>query len=70
MNDMRVLNCFGEKLSAFVIGMILLCVGILFVIIGLTVLPVIGLVVAVPILIASVPFLKDAFVAACRYYGI
>ena len=66
---MKALNCFGEKLSAFVIGMVLLGLGIVFIIIGLTVLPIIGLVVAVPLLIASVPFLKSAFVEACRYYG-
>jgi hypothetical protein len=66
---MKALNCFGEKLSAFIIGMVLLCLGIFFIVIGLTVLPVIGLLVAVPLLIASVPFLKSAFVAACRYYG-
>ena len=65
---MNALNCFGEKISAFVIGMILLGLGLFFVVIGLTVLPVIGLVVAVPFLIASVPFLRNAFVAACRYY--
>jgi hypothetical protein len=67
---MNALNCFGEKLSAFVIGMVLLSLGIVFIIIGLTVLPVIGLVVAVPLLIASAPFLKSAFVSACRYYGL
>jgi hypothetical protein len=66
---MNALNCFGEKLSAFIIGMVLLSLGIMFIIIGLTVLPVIGLLVAVPLLIASVPSLKSAFVAACRYYG-
>ena len=66
---MNALTCFGEKLSAFVIGMVLLGLGIVFIIIGLTVLPIIGLVVAVPLLIASVPFLKSAFVEACRYYG-
>jgi len=66
---MNTLTCFGEKLSAFVIGMVLLSLGIAFIGIGLTVLPVIGLLVAAPLLIASVPFLKSAFVEACRCYG-
>jgi len=67
---MKLLNCFGEKLSAFIIGAILLVVGILFVVMGFTILPVIGFVIAVPAFIAAVPFLKDAFTEACRYYGV
>jgi hypothetical protein len=67
---MNALSCFGEKISAFIIGMVLLGLGIVFIIIGLTVLPVIGLLVAIPLVFASVPFLKSAFVAACRYYGL
>jgi hypothetical protein len=36
---------------------------------GFTILPVIGFVLAVPALIACIPFLKSAFKRACEYYG-
>lgn len=66
---MKAFECFGEKLSAFIIGIILLIAGILFTILGFTVLPVIGFIIAVPAFIASIPFLKSAVQRACEYYG-
>jgi hypothetical protein len=68
--QMKALNCFGEKLSAFIIGTLLLVLGISFVVLGFTLMPVIGFIIAVPAFIASVPFLKDAVAEACRYYGV
>ena len=67
---MKPLACFGEKLSSFIIGLVLFGIGIIFVVIGFTILPVIGFVIAAVAVVASVPFFKDAFVEACRYYGI
>ena len=66
---MKAFECFGEKLSAFIIGIVLLVIGILFLITGFTVLPIIGFVIAVPAIIASIPFLKSAVKRACEYYG-
>jgi hypothetical protein len=66
---MGALDCFGDKVSAFFIGLLLLIIGVIFVIISFTVLPVFGLIIAIPALIASVPFLRTAFRAACEYYG-
>jgi len=66
---MGALDCFGDKVSAFFIGVLLLIIGIGFFIVSFTVLPVFGLIVAIPALIASVPFLRTAFRAACDYYG-
>ena len=66
---MGALDCFGDKVSAFFIGVLLLIIGIGFFIVSFTVLPIFGLIVAIPALIASVPFLRTAFRAACDYYG-
>lgn len=66
---MKAFECFGEKLSALIIGIILLITGILFTVLGFTILPVIGFIVAVPVLIGSIPFLRSAFKRACEYYG-
>lgn len=67
---MNPLKCFQEKTSAFIIGTILLLLGFLFVIVGFTVLPLFGVLVAIPLFLISIPFLKDAFKAACDYYGL
>ena len=66
---MGALDCFGDKVSAFFIGALLLIIGVGFFIVSFTVLPIFGLIVAIPALIASVPFLRTAFRAACDYYG-
>ena len=66
---MKAFECFGEKLSALIIGIILLILGFIFLITGFTVLPVIGFFIAVPVLIASIPFLRSAVKRACEYYG-
>ena len=52
------LNCKFEKVSHFGIGMALLVIGFIFSVVGITVLPVIGLVVAVPAFVASFLFFK------------
>ena len=62
---MRSINCRFERLSNFNIGMILLLIGLGFVIIGLTIIPIFGLLVAVPILIAGVLFIRAHRSAEC-----
>ena len=67
---MGKLDCFGDKVGAFFIGMILLVIGIIFVILSVTVLPVLGMVVAIPALIIAALYLKTAYKAACEYRGM
>ena len=67
---MGKLDCFGDKVGAFFVGMILLVIGIIFVIVSFTVLPVLGLIVAIPALIIAAMYLKTAYKAACEYRGM
>jgi hypothetical protein len=57
MKNLNALNCGLEKPLNIVIGALLLLVGLGFTLIGLTVLPVIGLFVAVPVLALGLFFL-------------
>jgi len=66
---MGALTCFGEKTTSAIVGVILVIVGIVFVGLGLTVLPIIGFIVALPAFAASYPLLRSAFKEACEYYG-
>ena len=52
------LNCRFERISNFSIGLILLLIGLGFVVIGLTIIPFIGFIVAIPIFIAGILFIK------------
>ena len=63
------LGCFGEKTTSAIVGFILISVGIVFSVLGVTVLPIIGFIVAVPAFAASYPLLRSAFKEACEYYG-
>lgn len=67
---MGKLDCFGDKVGAFFVGMILLVIGIIFVIVSFTILPVLGLIVAIPALIIAAMYLKTAYKAACEYRGM
>lgn len=53
---MKALNCLFERVSNFSVGVILLFVGLAFLIISATILPVVGLVVAIPVLAGAVAF--------------
>lgn len=53
---MKALNCIFERVSNFSVGVILLFVGFAFLVISATVLPVVGLIVAIPVLAGSVVF--------------
>ncbi len=52
------LNCRFERISNFSIGLILLLIGLGFVVIGLTIIPFFGLLIAIPIFIAGILFIK------------
>lgn len=61
--------CFGEKTTIAILGFMLLVIGIVFLGLGITVLPIFGFVVAVPAFIGSYTMLHIAFKEACEYYG-
>jgi len=65
---MNALTCFGEKTTSFIVGILLIVIGIVFVVAGLTVLPVIGFIIAVPAFAGSYPLLRSAIKEACEYY--
>ena len=58
-------SCMFERISDFSIGMILLFFGLLFTFMSFLVLPIVGLVVAIPILVLSVAFLGARRSRAC-----
>jgi hypothetical protein len=63
---MKPTSCLSEWLSSLGIGSLLLLVGLMLVLTGLTVLPVIGLVVAAPVIVCAGFFLLAARSAECR----
>ena len=54
---MNRLSCYFEKISDTAVGLFLLFVGIMLTFISLTIIPIIGLVVAIPVLFLAVSFL-------------
>jgi len=58
-------ECRMERVSNVTIGFILMFVGLLFMITGITVLPIIGLMIAVPVLILAGIFLVSPRSKAC-----
>jgi hypothetical protein len=58
-------DCKLERVSNATVGLILFGVGLLFALTGITVLPVIGLLIAAPVLVLSVVFLAAPRSKAC-----
>ena len=58
-------DCKLERVSNVTIGFMLMTFGLLFALIGITVLPVIGLLIAVPVLIIAGVFLASPRSKAC-----
>ena len=58
-------DCKLERISNVTVGLILLGVGLLFTLTGITVLPVIGLLIAAPVLALAVVFLAAPRSKAC-----
>ena len=63
------LACFGEKTTSSIVGFLLFGVGIVFFVLGMTVLPIFGFIISLPAFAASYPLLRSAFKEACEYYG-
>ena len=63
---MSATSCLLERFSAFTIGVVLLVGGLGAVVIGLTVLPVLGLVFAVPFFLLSAYFIRVHFNKQCE----
>ena len=58
-------ECRLERVSNVTVGFFLLIIGLLFTLIGIMVIPVIGLLVAIPVLIIGVIFLASPRSKAC-----
>jgi hypothetical protein len=54
---MNTKSSAGEKLSSFVVGLAILLPGLFFMVLGVTFLPVIGLIMGLPIMALSVRFM-------------
>ncbi|MGD9042867.1 MAG: hypothetical protein PVG06_04095 [Desulfobacterales bacterium] len=72
---MNRLSCHFERISDFAVGLFLLITGLAFTVIGFTILPVIGLFIAIPLLVLAVAFLgakksKECALIAQRTKGI
>lgn len=62
---MNKLDCKMERLSNVTIGMILFIIGLGFTLIGIVVIPVVGLIIAIPVLILAGIFLAAPRSKAC-----
>ena len=58
-------DCKLERISNVTVGLILLGFGLLFTLTGITVLPVLGLLIATPVLVLAVVFLAAPRSKAC-----
>ncbi|MDX1707103.1 MAG: hypothetical protein R3274_00795 [Desulfobacterales bacterium] len=54
---MNRLSCYFEKVSDTAVGLFLLFLGLILTVISFTVIPVIGLVLAIPVLLLAISFL-------------
>ncbi len=63
---MASMNCLFERVSKISIGLTLLLFGLGLIVIGLTVLPIFGLILAVPVLGASAYFIKAHLNKQCQ----
>ncbi|MBW2472325.1 MAG: hypothetical protein JRE18_09620 [Deltaproteobacteria bacterium] len=54
---MNRLSCYFERISDFTIGLFLLFLGLALTLISFTIVPVIGLFIAIPVLVLAIAFL-------------
>ena len=54
---MNRLSCYFEKISDTAVGLFLLFLGLILTLISFTIVPIIGLVVAIPVLVLAISFL-------------
>jgi hypothetical protein len=62
---MNKTDCKLERLSNVTVGFFLLIIGLLFTIIGIMIIPVIGLLIAIPVLIIAMIFLASPRSKTC-----
>ena len=54
---MNRISCYFERISDFAVGLFLLFIGLALTLISFTIIPIIGLFVAIPVLVLAVAFL-------------
>ena len=54
---MNRISCYFERISDFAVGLFLLFIGLALTVISFTIIPVIGLFIAIPVLVLAVAFL-------------
>lgn len=54
---MNRISCYFERFSDFAVGLFLLFVGLALTVISFTIIPVIGLFIAIPVLVLAIAFL-------------
>ncbi len=54
---MNRISCYFERISDFAVGLFLLFVGLALTIVSFTIIPIIGLFIAIPVLVLAVAFL-------------
>ena len=62
---MKTLDCKLERLSNTMVGAILFFFGLIFALLGLTIIPVIGLLIAIPVIIMGTIFILAPRSRAC-----
>ena len=64
---MNRLSCFFERISDYTVGLILLFFSLAFTVIGFTILPVIGWLIAIPLLVLAIVFLGARRSKECAF---
>ena len=54
---MNRISCYFERISDFAVGLFLLFIGLVLTVISFTIIPIIGLFIAIPVLVLAVAFL-------------
>ena len=54
---MNRISCYFERISDFAVGLFLLFIGLALTLISFTIIPIIGLFIAIPVLVLAVAFL-------------
>ncbi len=54
---MNRISCYFERISDFAVGLFLLFIGLVLTVISFTIIPIIGLFIAIPVLVLAVAFI-------------
>jgi hypothetical protein len=54
---MNRLSCYFERISDFAVGLFLLFVGLALTVVSFTIIPILGLLIAIPVLVLAIAFL-------------